>query len=426
MSELDSKNLNDLSRDALIARAAALGVTRPELLTRVELRDEIVRLTETDAQARSGARGWLGVARDLVASVVEQRLNLPDAADLIRGVNLHLPKNVAPVATVTLAEIYAAQGHLTRAVKLLDEVLTGEPDHEAARLLRDRLLTQSAPEPEPSVQAEEDLETIDSSEVEPIEAPGIASFPAELSRKVAPPDIVVSALPDVSELHNVTLQSEIPGDPEIPDDPEIPEDPEAPDDPRVPDDPQVPDDPEVPDYPDVPEEPRIPEEPQIPQVPQMREHSEIALQAATEAITEYDCLIYRRSDVNIVCHWSMASHTWDNWSARGDGQWVLRVLRISPATGTLTPVETNLNLPGTSGEVIVNEIGTRDQVRMAVGWECQGRFFPVVIGVEVAGNSPRDVSIAWRPIPGLNEPDPEIWLDCARRAWRSLSMSEAQ
>jgi hypothetical protein len=133
--------LDGMSRDELIARARSLGAKRPELMTRVELRDEIVRLTEEDPIVRRRSRGWLGVARDLVASVVDSGLNLPGAAAAIRGGPQAKPEyqGPAPVATLTLAEIYVAQGHLDRARAVLDEVLKSEPDHAAALSLRERL-----------------------------------------------------------------------------------------------------------------------------------------------------------------------------------------------------------------------------------------------------------------------------------------------
>jgi hypothetical protein len=137
---MDPTALDLASREQLIEHARRLGVTRPELLTRVELKDEIVRRSISDEPERRRARGWLGVARDLLASVVEQGLHLPDAAALIRGdVRVTDPVPARPVATVTLAEIYATQGHVSRALRILDEVLVKEPDHEAARALRDRL-----------------------------------------------------------------------------------------------------------------------------------------------------------------------------------------------------------------------------------------------------------------------------------------------
>jgi len=129
-----------MSRDELVAKARALGVERPELMTRVELGDEIVRRTQLDPATQRGARGWLGVARDMVASVVESGLNLPDAAALIRGDRGDLDaRGPAPVATVTLAEIYATQGHVERAFTMLEEVLAKEPDHPAALALQARL-----------------------------------------------------------------------------------------------------------------------------------------------------------------------------------------------------------------------------------------------------------------------------------------------
>jgi hypothetical protein len=135
------EDLERLSREQLILKARVLGVERAELMTRVEMRDEIVRRSEPDLVAQKRARGFLGVARDLVASVVEAGLNLPDAAAIIRGEGAREGdwKGPPPVATVTLAEIYAAQGHLDRALRMLDEVLAKEPDHDAARSLRDRL-----------------------------------------------------------------------------------------------------------------------------------------------------------------------------------------------------------------------------------------------------------------------------------------------
>ena len=78
-------DLDQLTREELILRARELGAERPEVMTRVELRDEIVRLSEPDPLLRRRSRGWLGVARDLVASVVDAGLNMPGAAAAIRG-----------------------------------------------------------------------------------------------------------------------------------------------------------------------------------------------------------------------------------------------------------------------------------------------------------------------------------------------------
>lgn len=136
--------LDRMPREELIAYARRFGIDRPELLTRVELKDEIIRVSESDDAERKRLRGWLGVARDLLASVVEQGLHLPDAAAVIRGASQSEPpaNSQRAVATVTLAEIYAGQGHAQRALRMLDEVIENEPEHDAARQLRDRLMSK--------------------------------------------------------------------------------------------------------------------------------------------------------------------------------------------------------------------------------------------------------------------------------------------
>lgn len=128
-----SLELDQKSRSELVDDARRLGVDRPERMTRVELVDEIVRRTTPLAQ-QAEARGLFGVARSMLASVVESGLNLPEAASVIRGqITARVPVgNQAPVATVTLAEIYAAQGHRGRALRMIEEVLATEPDHQEA------------------------------------------------------------------------------------------------------------------------------------------------------------------------------------------------------------------------------------------------------------------------------------------------------
>lgn len=361
------KQLDGLSRDDLIARAATLGVARAELLTRVELRDEIVRLTETDESKRQRARGWLGAARDLVASVVEQRLNLPDAADLIRGVNVRLPTTVPPVATVTLAEIYAAQGHVTRALKMLDEVLAREPDHAAARELREKLIAQAEAEQAPLTSEPPDAQ-------DEFEEPAIPESADALDASaVEPPDRAViesgaeAAAATPSDAGNV--QSQVPSDGNDDDN-----------------------------------------------------RGELVTGHEADMVNDRDLLMYRRSEASVVCHWSITSQTWDDWSKLGGGQWVLRVVQVTPVVGPLVPLETLVSLPGTSGEAVLNDVAPRQQIRMAIGWDGGGRFVPAAIGVEVAGTSEDDVELAWLPLPGLNEPAPAVWLDCARRSWRYLDI----
>lgn len=137
----EQERLAKLTRKELVSGALELGIPRPELLTRSELVAEITRVGEGGAVKRTA--GFFGVARALLASVVEQGLNLPDAARRIRGSEPpQAPPAPAPLATITLAQIYGAQGHLEKALHTAEEILRAEPEHEAARKLVDKLRLQ--------------------------------------------------------------------------------------------------------------------------------------------------------------------------------------------------------------------------------------------------------------------------------------------
>ncbi|HEY4116331.1 MAG TPA: DUF4912 domain-containing protein, partial [Byssovorax sp.] len=138
---MDRRELDNLPREELITLAERAGVSRPRVLTKPELVDEIVSRGERSPKERAKARGWLGRARDLLARVVEKGLNLPDAAQALRGgpPGASWPPPPPPLPTVTLAEIYAAQGHVERAIETLDQVLAREPGHGEATALRARL-----------------------------------------------------------------------------------------------------------------------------------------------------------------------------------------------------------------------------------------------------------------------------------------------
>jgi hypothetical protein len=154
--------LEQLNRDALIARAEDAGVTRARVLTRPELVDELLLRSVVEPAAKQRARGFFGLARDLLARVVERGLNLPDAADTIRALGLQPPSRrlvASALPTVTLAEIYAAQGHRDRAIETLAGVLASEPDHAVARVLMGRLEDSSQPLPPPPLPPEEEEPT---------------------------------------------------------------------------------------------------------------------------------------------------------------------------------------------------------------------------------------------------------------------------
>jgi hypothetical protein len=172
--------LERLDRDVLVARAQAAGVTRAGVLTRPELVDELLVRSTPDPVARRRARGFFGVARDLLASVVELGLNLPDAADRIRTLGAPPPRRAgAPSAlpTVTLAEIYAAQGHRERAVETLEGVLSREPDHAVARDLFTRLRDGQLHVPPPRMPPEPDEEVVPAVLLEDAESSAVTLRP---------------------------------------------------------------------------------------------------------------------------------------------------------------------------------------------------------------------------------------------------------
>jgi hypothetical protein len=209
---MHARDLDGQSRSELISRAELFGVEKASLLTRAELVDEIVRRAVSDPIERRLARGLLGLARDLVASVVERGLHLPDAAAKIRAIPVKPAPSLVkpPIATVTLAEIYAAQGHRKKALRVLDEVLTKEPDHTAARQLHDSIASSGPDEPvlppetdegsiaprrddvpAPAVASERPVETAES----PVETAGPAAETAE------PATAKIEAAPSPADLY---------------------------------------------------------------------------------------------------------------------------------------------------------------------------------------------------------------------------------
>ncbi len=148
---MNRDELEALDRDTLIRHAEASGVPRARVLTRPELVDELLlrQGNPTDPRTRA-ARGLFGRARDLLARVIERGLHLPDAAEMVRATPKAYappPASTAAVPTVTLAEIYAAQGHKDRAMDTLRRVLEGEPEHAAARSLLTSLEGKDLPPP---------------------------------------------------------------------------------------------------------------------------------------------------------------------------------------------------------------------------------------------------------------------------------------
>jgi hypothetical protein len=175
---MNRAELDALDRDALIALAEAAGIKQVRVLTRPEIIDELLLTATTDAATKQRSRGLFGRARDLLARVVEKGLHLPDAAERIRTLGTLPERAPAPAAlpTVTLAEIYAAQGHRARAIEILEDVLSREADHAAARALLAQLRDATYPVAPPHLPPEKEEEAQASVSVEDA---GLEDIPRE-------------------------------------------------------------------------------------------------------------------------------------------------------------------------------------------------------------------------------------------------------
>jgi len=202
---MEREELDRMDREALIARAETLRIPRARILTRPELVDEILMAVggrsddEGDALAElpgvRAARGFFGRARDLLARVVERGLHLPDAAERIRKSTLPPPRRAdPPMPTVTLAEIYAAQGHTARALETLRSVLAIEPDHAPARALLTRLEVE--PPRAPVLPPEEDEPQLEAPRAAP--PPRMPAVPR--AARVAPPPDLGAADPALGDV----------------------------------------------------------------------------------------------------------------------------------------------------------------------------------------------------------------------------------
>jgi hypothetical protein len=360
--KVDPASLDSLSRDELIRRARSIGAQRPELLTRVELKDEIVRLSEDDETSRRQARGWLGVARDLVASVVEQRLSLPDAAAFIRK---RVPMTAVvlgpPVATVTLAEIYASQGHVGRALKMLDEVLEQEPDHVAARELRDRLRSRLE-------EAGAGPETASEEPSEP-----------EAAAAVALPDPEAAAPPAMLEPEAPATVAE----------PEL----------RAPAEPLFPTD--VSALGSPPEPSPCPEPETLERAPEPTETPSpetLPPQAAVVRPT-IDALMWWTDGAGLHVYWEVTAETAEYARTELDAPLSVKVVELVPGWEKPERIERELVADTVAGHQTLEPPAPGAAVRAALGAQARGRWVPLALGVELARDA-KDLgsALAWVPL----------------------------
>jgi hypothetical protein len=350
-----SDALEGLSRDQLILRAKALGAQRPELLTRVELCDEILRLSEPDEARRKTSRGWLGVARDLVASVVEAGLNMRDAAAVIRG-DARLdtdPAARAPVATVTLAEIYAAQGHVDRAQAILTQVLESEPDHAAALALREKLKRETPTESERRRPVSPARSGAGATTQEPV-SPAKSGAGATAQEPVSPPQSGAGA---------------------------------------------------------TTEEPVSPPQPATAQEP-VSEHPAPPADRADEALHEPD-QAGADAGVSVLVLWEHALELHLRWHASlselarrehldPDGALVIRLVAYAPRREGVERMSRDLVVRGPLGSTTVAGFGARAVIRAALGWSSNRGFLPIAVAAQVDPTSRDEIKLLYEPPSGFD------------------------
>lgn len=348
--------LDEKSRHELVEEARKLGVERPERMTRVELRDEIVRRSVSE-ERQAEARGLFGVARSMLASVVDRGLHLPDAARVIRGgSSFEVPlTSQTPVATVTLAEIYAAQGHKSRALGILEDVLKQEPGHEEALRVRAQLRAGAgaAEQESKSVPGREELR-----EALTVEAPPVAEqpLPAPVGEIGATTEYVPGGFVE-------TVGEEI--------------------------------------------ETGRPPEVQERGAEEQGAEPELEAEPSVEE-TRFPALVLVQSEGGLALYWELPERALDECSIdREDGRAVARIVSFSPHGPTPERREDTIVLAETvpvqapvgcsAGKLKLERYGAPAAVRAALGWESEDGFLPLSVGRGVdawrADESARDLVV---------------------------------
>ena len=405
MSTLQASELDNASRTDLISRAEALGIDKADVLTRAELVDEIVKRSVADPIERRLARGLLGVARDLVARVVERGLHLPDAAALIRGLQqVTLTPNTPPIATVTLAEIYAGQGHRTRALAVLDEVLDKEPEHAAARNLRERVAVlpeDRAPVPSsvpPPATGERAPDVALAAEPAPDVA--LAAEPApDLSSEPAP-DVAFASEP-AADRERDTLPPTADASPTL-----VPTD--------------------LPTWHAPPDDGAL--------VADRSPSLEPGFGVEADRI-----VLVPIDDTSAFARWEIGSTALDGVRARShSGELILRIVAVTPSWEGPKVEIRDIEVAAAVGDWWVCDLPAKAVLRAALGWRGERGFDPLAVALEVAPSENEPVANDARRSPELDAGDRTVGIeDRARRraeqgrpsegrtlsSWRTLALA---
>lgn len=327
---MDRSELERLDRDTLIARAEETGVPRARILTRPELVDELLTragLSRPEEVVRM--RGLFGRARDLLTRVIERGLHLPDAAERIRE-RLSLPTlpQEPPLPTVTLAEIYAAQGHPQRAIDTLRDVLAREPDHASARRLYQRLTDEDYEGPEPpSFSIDEDA----AAQANAAEAGGgddDETLAADDDDAIGYDELRAEAL-DEEAVDDETDETELDDD-----------------------------DVELVD----------------------EEADEASLASGPSARTSRDdeCVAIPVDRESLFVHWAVSAETREHLQrARPGGVLVLRALLVVPTWDGPKSTARDLDIATPHGDILLEELPPGAVVRAAIGWRVGAELHPI-------------------------------------------------
>jgi hypothetical protein len=363
--------LEKLSREELITHASALGVPRPRVLTQPELMDEIISRTAKTEREKAKARGWLGRARDLLAQVVEKGLHLPEAARVLRSGadDRPWPTPPPPLPTVTLAEIYAAQGHLERAIGVLDEVLAREPEHTEALGLRTRFVEQSKARSRrgPDVKLES---------VAPVTFAASAPAPAKPDAPQPPkpePELPRPITPAQPEIHHPVVEKPEPPKPEIA--------------------PPQPPKPEI----EAPSTSRSGVAPVAAKVAAAVEAAVVEADGAAANLDEVleEAALPERYDVDEIValavdpftlyfYWEVRATSLARAQARRPGGWLaVRVAGVTASwSGPVTRVR-DLRADSLYGDRFLRDIDPGSNIRVSVGWQSGDEFEPFAVGLDV-------------------------------------------
>lgn len=375
---MNRTQLDSMTREELVERASLLGVRRARILTRPELIDEILVLgaEQKDAASLARSRGLFGRARDLLAKVVERGLHLPDAAERIRTMPITptTPSRTASsvLPTVTLAEIYASQGHRGRAIETLKKVIEAEADHADAQALLARLESQDyvspppkdlGPEeelPSPEAEADEAAPIAVTAALAPEPASGSIPAPAPEPAPETAAAPAVSASPEVTDMVQPAMVT-----------------------------------------------PRPSQMPPAPPPLSFRPPS------ATDEPVYDACLGIPGEPGVLSVHWTVTERMVLHHSERSPGGALsLRVVTVRAAEDG--PRASVMDEPLSSARgtrTLISDDGPRVVRRVAVGWLRGGEFFPIAHSPELVLAGPGSAPRMWTPLGDvrLESPEKDLW-----------------